>query len=113
MVVGAVRQVVGQPLAAVSAPLPPVRLIDRKTNEVIRQIPPEYVLRMATSPCEAYLESEILSADPIEPVQILCRAALAAVGNARRCLRQGDIASRSKQITRASVILTELTLLVG
>ncbi len=26
---------------------PVVRLIDRKTNEVIRQIPPEYVLRMA------------------------------------------------------------------
>lgn len=24
-----------------------VRLIDRKTNEVIRQIPPEYILRMA------------------------------------------------------------------
>jgi flagellar protein FlaG len=24
-----------------------VRLIDRKTNEVIRQIPPEYLLRMA------------------------------------------------------------------
>jgi uncharacterized FlaG/YvyC family protein len=87
MVVDAVQQVVGQPLAAVSAPLPPeellgqraliqavralnatelfgqnseltfvldretrrplVRLIDRKTNEVIRQIPPEYVLRMA------------------------------------------------------------------
>jgi flagellar protein FlaG len=26
---------------------PLVRLVDRKTNEVIRQIPPEYVLRMA------------------------------------------------------------------
>jgi len=67
---------------------------------------------MATSPCEAYLESEILSADPIELVQVLYRAALEAVGNARRYLRQGDIASRSKQITRASIILTELTLAV-
>jgi uncharacterized FlaG/YvyC family protein len=26
---------------------PVVRLVDRKTNEVIRQIPPEYVLRLA------------------------------------------------------------------
>ena len=26
---------------------PILRLVDRKTNEVIRQIPPEYVLRMA------------------------------------------------------------------
>ncbi len=32
---------------------PLVRIIDRKTNEVIRQIPPEYVLRMAE-----YLELE-------------------------------------------------------
>jgi uncharacterized FlaG/YvyC family protein len=27
---------------------PVVRLVDRKTNEVIRQIPPEYMLRMAS-----------------------------------------------------------------
>lgn len=87
MNVDAVQQVVGQPLAAVSAPLSPeeligqraliqavkalssaelfgqnseltfvldretrrplVRLIDRTTNEVICQIPPEYLLRMA------------------------------------------------------------------
>ncbi len=87
MNVDAIQQVVGQPLAAISAPLsseeligqraliqavkalnfaelfgqnseltfvldrethrPLVRLIDRKTNEVIRQIPPEYLLRMA------------------------------------------------------------------
>jgi flagellar protein FlaG len=26
---------------------PTMRLIDRKTNEIIRQIPPEYLLRMA------------------------------------------------------------------
>lgn len=67
---------------------------------------------MATSACEAYLESEILSADPVELVQILYRAALEAVGNARRHLRHGEIASRSRRITRASAILTELTLAV-
>lgn len=67
---------------------------------------------MATSACEAYLESRILSADPIELVQILYRAALEAVGKARRYLRQGDIASRSNQITRASAIMMELTLAV-
>lgn len=32
---------------------PLVRIIDRKTNEIIRQIPPEYALRMAE-----YLELE-------------------------------------------------------
>jgi uncharacterized FlaG/YvyC family protein len=88
MVVDAVQQVVGQPLAVLSTPLPAeeltgqraliqavralnaaelfgqnseltfvldretrrpvVRLVDRKTNEVIRQIPPEYLLRMAS-----------------------------------------------------------------
>jgi flagellar protein FliS len=60
----------------------------------------------------SYLESRILSATPIELVQILYEAALEAVESARRHLREGDIAARSKDISRGSVILQELALSV-
>lgn len=59
---------------------------------------------------DAYLESRVLSADPLELVRILYQAGVEAVANARRCLAQGDIAGRSREITRAHSILTELTL---
>ena len=59
---------------------------------------------------EAYLESAVLSADPLELIRILYRAALEAVGNARRCLAEGDIPGRSREITRAHAILSELTM---
>lgn len=59
---------------------------------------------------DAYLESKVLSADPVELVRILYEAALEAVANARRSLRQGDIAARSNEITRAQLVLTELGL---
>ena len=39
---------------------------------------------MATTAFDAYLESKIFSADPVELVQILYRGALEAVGSARR-----------------------------
>ena len=67
---------------------------------------------MASNPYDAYLESTILSADPVELIRIAYKAALDAVGQARRCLRQGDIAGRSRTISRASAILTELMLAV-
>ncbi len=67
---------------------------------------------MASTPSDAYLESKVLSADPLELVEILYRAALAAIGSARRSLQQADIASRSKAIGRAMAILTELMLSV-
>lgn len=65
---------------------------------------------MATSASTAYLESEIFSADPVELVQILYRAALESVGHARRHLQGGDMAARSREISRAMSILTELML---
>ena len=65
---------------------------------------------METSAQDTYLESRVLSADSVELVQILYQAALASVEKARRHLGEGDIAARSKQITKAVAILTELAL---
>lgn len=63
---------------------------------------------MTNSAQDTYLESRVLSADSVELVQILYQAALESVEKARRHLSQGDIAARSKQITKAVAILTEL-----
>jgi|YNPBryBLVA2012_1023415.scaffolds.fasta_scaffold00048_30 flagellar protein FliS len=62
---------------------------------------------------DAYLESKILSADPLELIRILYQAALEAVAEARRCLAEGDIPGRSRQISRAHGILTELALSIN
>lgn len=64
---------------------------------------------MDSSVRNSYLESKILSADAVELVQILYQSALEAIENARRSLKQGEIAARSKQIGKACAILTELT----
>ncbi|MGO9097417.1 MAG: flagellar export chaperone FliS [Bryobacteraceae bacterium] len=64
---------------------------------------------MDSSVRNSYLENKILSADAVELVQILYQSALEAVENARRHLKQGEIAARSKQIGKACAILTELT----
>jgi flagellar protein FliS len=58
---------------------------------------------------DAYLESRILSADPIELVNLLYQACTGAVREARHHLAAGDIAARSKSIIKASEILIELT----
>lgn len=65
---------------------------------------------MVSSAQDVYLESRVLSADGVELVQILFQAALESVEKARRHLSQGDIAARSKEITKASAILAELAL---
>lgn len=57
---------------------------------------------------DSYLESRVLSADPVELVEILYSAALEAIGKARRHLAEGDIAARSRQVTRALEIVGEL-----
>jgi flagellar protein FliS len=58
---------------------------------------------------DAYLESRILSADPVELVKMLYQAAIAAVKDARRHLANREIVARSRAITRACTIVTELT----
>ncbi|MBI4876738.1 MAG: flagellar export chaperone FliS [Acidobacteria bacterium] len=67
---------------------------------------------MASQAHDAYLESEILTSDPVELVQLLYRAALEAVRQARAWLEQGRIRERSESISRASAILNELALAV-
>ena len=56
----------------------------------------------------AYLESRILSADPIELVNLLYQGCTAALREARQHLASGEIAARSRSITKACEILIEL-----
>ena len=63
---------------------------------------------MANTVHGAYLEAEILSADPVKLVTILYRAAIEAVGAARQHLKAGFIRERSRRITKASEIIHEL-----
>lgn len=56
-----------------------------------------------------YLENEVLTADPLQLVTLLYRGAIEAVSDARECLLRGDIAGRSRSITKATAILVELT----
>ena len=57
---------------------------------------------------DAYLESRVLSADPIELIHILYEHALAMVQDARGYLAAGDIRGRGNAISRAIAALTEL-----
>jgi flagellar protein FliS len=57
---------------------------------------------------KSYLESRILTADPVELIQILYEHALIEVGNARGCQQAGDIAGRAKAVSKALAILGEL-----
>lgn len=63
---------------------------------------------MAASARDAYLETKIDSADPVELVRMLYRGAMSAVSNARMHLAGGEIPQRSAAITKAIEILTEL-----
>lgn len=56
----------------------------------------------------AYLETRILSADPVELVNILYEFAIRNVQEARHSLAEGDIAARAKAISKAIEILGEL-----
>jgi flagellar protein FliS len=57
----------------------------------------------------AYLESRILTAEPLELVRMLYRAAIEALEEARLALTAGDIQRRTRNINRAIAILAELT----
>jgi flagellar secretion chaperone FliS len=63
---------------------------------------------MAAIVHDAYLESRVLTADPLELIRMLYRAALGATGRARAHLAGGRIAERSREISRAWAILGEL-----
>lgn len=64
---------------------------------------------MSYQPHNAYLESRVLSAGPIELVRLMYQAAIAEVRGARTHLQSGDIRGRSKAVAKACAILTELT----
>lgn len=57
---------------------------------------------------DAYLENRILSAEPLELVRLLYQAAIAAVREARGRLAAGEIAARSRAISKACEIIIEL-----
>ena len=56
----------------------------------------------------AYLESRVLSADPVELIRLLYQGASGAVRDARRHLDVGAIADRSRSISKACGVLAEL-----
>lgn len=57
---------------------------------------------------DAYLESRVLSATPLELVHLLYGGAIEAVQDARRYLADGKIVERSRAISKACAILIEL-----
>jgi len=59
---------------------------------------------------DAYLESQVLTADPMELVRLLYRAAADATRSAGAHLAAGRIAQRSRQISKAHAILSQLSL---
>jgi flagellar protein FliS len=56
----------------------------------------------------AYLETQVLSASPLELVTLMYRAAIGHIESARVHLATGDIAARSSDVSRAMAILNEL-----
>ena len=59
-------------------------------------------------PINTYEENRILTASPIGLVKILYTAAARAVQTARKHLGAGDIAARSREITKAQELILEL-----
>jgi len=57
---------------------------------------------------DTYLEERILSADPVELIEMLYQAALRAVADARRHLAERQILPRARSISKACNVLVEL-----
>jgi flagellar protein FliS len=56
------------------------------------------------------LDDEILTADPVRLIQMLYRGAVDSIIMARRYLKLGDIRARSRSVSKAMAIVTELSL---
>ncbi len=63
---------------------------------------------MPSNPYAAHIEASVLTAEPVELVRALYRAALDAVSDARTCVATGDVAGRSAAVSKAVNILREL-----
>lgn len=57
---------------------------------------------------EAYIESRVLSADPVGLICLVYEHAIDSIAEARRRLAAGDIAARSQAISRAIDAVSEL-----
>lgn len=57
---------------------------------------------------DAYVESQVLSANPLELIRLLYEHAFDSVQSARHDLKAGDIAGRSKAVCQAIAVLAEL-----
>jgi flagellar protein FliS len=64
---------------------------------------------MRTNGYQTYLENDVLSASPLRLIQMMYAAALDSISSARRSVRAGDIRARSRAITKAMRIVTELS----
>ena len=64
--------------------------------------------RMRTNPYQTYVEDEILTADPVQLVDLLYRKAIEAVRRARTKLASGEIKARAAAVTTTIEILAEL-----
>jgi flagellar protein FliS len=64
---------------------------------------------MYENPYASSLDTKILAATPMELVKLLYQAAIEAVQAARRHLTRGEIVERSRSVSRAVEILTELS----
>ncbi|MGA7240150.1 MAG: flagellar export chaperone FliS [Bryobacteraceae bacterium] len=64
---------------------------------------------MSNQAHSAYLESRILTADPLELIRLMYQAAIGEVRSARQHLANRAIRPRSQAISKACAILTELT----
>ena len=56
------------------------------------------------------LDDDILTADPMRLIQMLYRGAVDSITTARRYLKLGDIRARSRSVSKAMAIVTELSL---
>jgi flagellar protein FliS len=65
---------------------------------------------MPTNRYQDHWEDEILTANPVHLIQLLYRGALDSITSARRYLKLGDIRARSRAISKAMAIVTELSL---
>ena len=63
---------------------------------------------MAENPYAAYSQSSLVGASPLQLVTRSYEGAIGAVQQAKQCFASGDIMGRSKAITKAVSILTEL-----
>jgi flagellar protein FliS len=90
-----------------------IRVINSKTKEVLTQVPPDYISRLSEdlfqTSYDAYLESRVLSATPLELVHLLYRGAIGAVQDAQHYLAGGKIVEISRAFSKACAILIELS----